>query len=307
MRRRVPLRGQPLGEARVATARHRHHVGGQFFLSVGPGHAPMTWPQPHPRHCLAVRGGDQARGVDLLPEMHVRQGGDPATDAPVDQVAAAGEQLKAGAEPEAPTEWRQDGQVAGIVEQQRPGHQEIRCQAGEEPLQSHPAPFQQDVDVPGLRQSLAVGRRLGEVVALQQGDLLEVVGQDARRQHPGHAAPNDHGMAAGDGPGRSIGGTERCEHRILLVSNGVSQDLRDRIVIHAPLVDYDSGFREQRSKIQRSAVQFTGQRKVAAGPEARRASYHDGASPLPTVTAASARPDPERASPSRSRASGRCV
>jgi hypothetical protein len=189
---------------------------------------------------LAVRGGDQARGGDLLPEMHVRQGGDPATDAPVDQVAAAGEQLKAGAEPKAPTEWRQGGQVAGIVEQQRPGQQEIRCQAGEEPLQGHPAPFQQDVDVPGLRQSLAVGRRLGEVVALQQGDLLEVVGQDAGRQHPGHAAPDDHGVAAGAGLGRGIGGTERRAHLILWISERVSQDLRDRIVIPAPLVDHDS-------------------------------------------------------------------
>ena len=209
----------------------------------------MTWPQPHPCHCLAIRGGDQAGCVDLLPEPHVGPGGDPAPDAPVDQVAAAGEQLKAGVEPEAPTERRQGGQVAGVVEQQRPGRQEIRRQAGEEPLQDHPAPFQQDVNVAGLRQSLAVGRRLGEVVALQQGDLLEVVGQDAGRQHPGHAAPDDHGVAAGEGLGCWIGGTERRVHLILLVSDGVSQDLRDRIIIPGPLLGHDSAVARAASQV----------------------------------------------------------
>ena len=209
----------------------------------------MTRPQPHPCHCLAIRGGNQAGGVDLLPEPHVGQGGDPAPDAPVDQVAAAGEQLKAGAEPEAPTERRQGGQVAGVVEQQRPGRQEVRRQAGEEPLQDHPAPFQQDVNVAGLRQSLAVGRRLGEVVALQQCDLLEVVGQDAGRQHPGHATSDDHGVAAGEGLGRWIGGTERRVHLILLVSDGVSQNLRDRIIIPAPLVGHDSAVARAASQV----------------------------------------------------------
>ena len=186
------------------------------------------------------------------------------------------------------------GQVAGIACSSRPGHQEIRCQAGEEPLQSHPAPFQQDVDVPGLRQSLRGGRRLGEVVALQQGDLLEVVGQDRAASIPAMLPPTT--TAWRRGMALAVRSVEPSVASIASssVSNGVSQDLRDRIVIHAPLVDYDSGFREQRSKIQRSAVQFTGQRKVAAGPEARRASYHDGAFPLPAVTAASARPDPER-------------
>ena len=101
----------------------------------------------------------------------------------------------------------------------------------------------------GLRQSLAVGRRVGEVVALQQGDQLEVVGQDAGRQHPGHASPDDHGVAAGEGLGRWIGGTERRVHLILLVSEGVSQDLRDCIIIPAPLVGHDSAVARAASQV----------------------------------------------------------
>ena len=146
-----------------------------------------------------ARPADQAGDVDPLMDAHVRERGDPAADAPVDQVAGGGEQPEVAGKPDVPAVGAHPGDIPGRVQRLRAGPHQLPGQAREEPLQGPAAALQQDVRVPALRQPLAGGRGLREAVALQQRDVVEVVGQDPGRQHPGQAAADDHGVTATGG------------------------------------------------------------------------------------------------------------
>ncbi len=77
------------------------------------------------------------------------------------------------------------------------GGQEIGLHPGEELLDRHQPPFQEEVEVAGLRHSGTVGRPLRQAVALDQGDAVEMVGEHACREHASNASPHHDGVAAG--------------------------------------------------------------------------------------------------------------
>ena len=197
MRRLVVQSGQPIGEPRVAAIGHHHQVGGQLIPTPAGLEAGRAGPEPHPGDARPPGPpAKQAGDVDSLTDPHVGERGDAAADDRVDQVAAGGEQQEITGEPDVPTVRAHPRDILGRVHRNRAGPHQLAGQAREEPLYNSAAASQQDVGVPALRQPLTRGRGLGEVVALQQRDVVEMVGQHAGRQHPGQAASDGHSVAA---------------------------------------------------------------------------------------------------------------
>jgi hypothetical protein len=172
------------------------------------------------RRCPPLVTGLRRAGFTGSPltDAHVGERGDPAADAPVDQVAGGGEQQEVPGKPDVPAGGAHPGDIPGKVQRLRAGPHQLAGQAREEPLHDSVAAFQQDVRVPALRRPLPGGRGLGEAVALQQRDAVEVVGQDPGRKQPGQAAADDHGvMATRNGQAtRSVKMMSRA-HTILLI------------------------------------------------------------------------------------------
>ena len=54
----------------------------------------------------------------------------------------------------------------------------------------------QQMRVPSVRHALAMGRHGGQAIALDDGHMLDVIGQHACRDQAGHASTDDDGMAA---------------------------------------------------------------------------------------------------------------
>ena len=134
--------------------------------SVPPRSAP--WPAGRGRSRTPAtpappRPADQPGDVDPLADSHVRDRGDPAADAPIDQVAAGGERQEVAGAPDVPAVGAQPRDIPGRVHQLRAGLHQLVGQAREEPLHDPAAALQQAVSVPALRQPLAAGRGLGEV------------------------------------------------------------------------------------------------------------------------------------------------
>ena len=153
-------------------------------------------PEPNTGDAGPARPEDQPGDGDPLADSHVRDRGDPAADAPIDQVAAGGEHQEVAGAPDVPAVGAQRRDISGPVHQLRAGLHQLVGQAREQPLHDPAAALQQAVSVPTLRQPLASGRCLGEVIALQQRDIVEMAGQHPGRQHPGQAAADDHGVTA---------------------------------------------------------------------------------------------------------------
>ena len=75
----------------MAAVGHHHQVGGEDPSAEIDLVVRRAGPEPDPGDAGAVLAADQAADMDPLPDADVRQRGDAPADAPVDQVAGAGE------------------------------------------------------------------------------------------------------------------------------------------------------------------------------------------------------------------------
>ena len=143
----------------AAVGRH-HQVGGEHLSAEIDLVVRRAGAQPDTRDAgAAVRPADQTCDIDPLPDADVRQRGDAPADAPVDQVAGAGEHRQVAGNSEVPTGGGQPGEVAGKVHEFRAGPHQLSGEARKEPLYDSTAAFQQHMRVPALRQPLPSGRR----------------------------------------------------------------------------------------------------------------------------------------------------
>ena len=76
------------------------------------------------------------------------------------------------------------------------------------------------VSVAGMRRAHAKGGCIGQVVALDDGDAGEILGQDPRTEQSRNAAANDDGVA-----GLIVGLSCRDIHTLLLLANQVGDSL----------------------------------------------------------------------------------
>ena len=100
--------------------------------------------------------------------------------------------------------------VVDEVDEGRAGGGQRVIETGKQPLEDLPAPGDQLVSLKGLRHTRAMVGLCRQPVALDDRDVLEVVGKHARGDHAGHAAAHDHrvrSLAARHGsPGRGAHG-----------------------------------------------------------------------------------------------------
>ncbi len=73
---------------------------------------------------------------------------------------------------------------------------QVRDNPREKLLGHHQAAFEEEVKMPGLRHSSPVFAALRQLVALDDGDAVIVVGEHPRRLHAAYAAAHHHGVTA---------------------------------------------------------------------------------------------------------------
>jgi hypothetical protein len=85
-------------------------------------------------------------------------------------------------------------ELASGVDKNRTRGTELFQQAGEQVFKNGSAAHQQAMCVGALRHALAGLRRASNLIALDQGHLLELVGENPRSEETGNAAAGNNGM-----------------------------------------------------------------------------------------------------------------
>jgi hypothetical protein len=104
-----------------------------------------------------------------------------------------------GGEALGPSPRRQEDRICRPLERYCAGVDQFLGDAGKESSGDVEAACEQDVEVAGLGHPLSKLWILGEAVAIHDRHAVEVVGEHAGRQQPGHAPADDNGLITGDG------------------------------------------------------------------------------------------------------------
>lgn len=165
---------------RAAPGRVDDEVGGQVPAAAELDAGDVAAARDQPGHLVSFEGLDAA---------------EPGAHRPVEQRPAERQQPR-HVEPPTPSSGGQPQDVGGYADLLGTGRHERLLQAGEETFGDLQPAGPQHVQVAGLRYAGAEGRVGGEAVALDEGDAIEVVGEDAGGEQPGDAAADDDGVVA---------------------------------------------------------------------------------------------------------------
>src|SRR5580704_10476166 len=94
----------------------------------------------------------------------------------------------------APSFGIQDGQLERSIEVEAAALAHRIFEPREQRAQLAPPAVEQGVRMPALRHALAMRGALGQLIALDQRDALEMIGQHARHAHPADATADNYNM-----------------------------------------------------------------------------------------------------------------
>src|SRR5208337_2527979 len=93
-----------------------------------------------------------------------------------------------------PTFRIQNGELERCVEVEAAAFAHRSFEPRKQRAQLVPSAVEQRVRMPALRHTLAMRGALGQLVALDQSDALEMIGQHARHAHPADASADNYDM-----------------------------------------------------------------------------------------------------------------